>query len=98
MDRSIIALVFVVLMAAITILAVILGFEFNWPDYVHVDYGFPIVWCTHTLNTIHGPVDIWRVDLALLMADLAFWLCIMIIGLFIILHVKRQPGGSISPI
>jgi len=23
-----------------------------------------IGWCTHALNTIHGPVDIWSVDLA----------------------------------
>lgn len=89
MSRNIFAMIFAVLMAAVTVLAVTWGFEFNWPDYVHVDYGLPLVWCTHTLNTIHGPVDIWRVDLTLLAADLAFWLCIMIMGLFIILLVKR---------
>ncbi|MEM3591086.1 MAG: hypothetical protein QW702_03180 [Candidatus Bathyarchaeia archaeon] len=89
MSRNIFAMIFAVLMAAVTVLAVTWGFEFNWPDYVHVDYGFPLVWCTHTLNTIHGPVDVWRVDLAPLTADLAFWLSIMIMGLFIILLVKR---------
>lgn len=89
MSRNTFAMIFAVLMAAVTVLAVTWGFEFNWPDYVHVDYGFPLVWCTHTLNTIHGPVDVWRVDLALLAADLAFWLCIMIMGLFIIFLAKR---------
>ncbi|MEM3745151.1 MAG: hypothetical protein QW341_05585 [Candidatus Bathyarchaeia archaeon] len=88
MSRNIFAMIFAALMAAVTVLAVTWGFEFNWPDYVHVDYGFPLVWCTHTLNTIHGPVDVWRVDLALLAVDLAFWLCIMIMGLFVILHIK----------
>ncbi len=54
------------------ILAVTWGFMFDWPDYVHVNYGVPLVWATHTLNTIAGPVDKWNVDLLALIIDLLF--------------------------
>ncbi|MEM2341713.1 MAG: hypothetical protein QXX94_03540 [Candidatus Bathyarchaeia archaeon] len=89
MSRNIIAIIFTLLMSLITILAVTFGSEFNWPDFVHIDYGFPLVWGTHTLNTFYGPVDIWRINPVLLVIDLIIWFCILIIGLLIILYVKR---------
>jgi len=45
---------------------------------IHIDYGFPLVWATHTLSTIAGPADIWKVDITALIIDLAFWLGIML--------------------
>lgn len=81
-------MLFIVLWAFILILALALGSEHIWPDYVHVDYGYPLVWGVHVLNTIHGPVDVWKVDIAALSIDLAVWLSIMIVGLFLMLHVK----------
>ena len=54
------------------------GTLLNWPDFVHVVYGFPITFATHTLNTIIGPVDKWYVDIVALTIDLSFWLAGMI--------------------
>jgi hypothetical protein len=95
MSRNTLAVFFSILCAFILILATSWSVEYIWPDYVHVDYGYPLVWGVHVLNTIHGPVDMWRINLSALYIDLAVWLSIMIIGLFLILHFKRQ-GKSIS--
>ncbi len=54
------------------------GTLLNWPDFVHVIYGFPLTFATHTLNTIAGPVDKWSVDIVAFAADMAFWLSGMI--------------------
>lgn len=72
--------IFIILWSAATVLAVTLGITYNWPDYVHVNYGFPLVWGTHTLNTIHGPVDIWQVDVVALMVDLVLFLGTLLAG------------------
>ncbi len=51
------------------------GFRYDWPDYVHVDYGLPLKWGTLTLSTIIGPpARPWEVDLVGLQIDLVFWL------------------------
>ena len=71
------------------------GASFNWPDYVHVNYGFPLAFVTHTLNTIAGPVDKWTVDLGSLATDLAFWstctAVIMVVGFY--LGSRSNPQG-----
>ena len=56
------------------IIAIAGGFTYNWPDFVHTNYGFPLVWGTHTLDTIVGPVDIWHVDIWALVIDMVLWL------------------------
>lgn len=89
-SRNIIAVFFSILWAFIMILAITWGAEYIWPDYVHVDYGYPFVWGVHTLNTIQGPVDTWRIDIGALYIDLAIWLAAMIIILFLILYVKKR--------
>ncbi|MEM2987948.1 MAG: hypothetical protein QXK26_02760 [Candidatus Bathyarchaeia archaeon] len=89
MQRNLIAIIYVILWSFITTIAITLGIEHIWPDYVHVDYGYPITWGVHTLNTFHGPVDIWRVNVTALCIDLAVWLTALVIGLFIILYAKR---------
>lgn len=90
MSRNFLALLFIVLWSFITILVLTWGVEVVWPDYVHVDYGYPLVWGTHVLNTIMGPVDKWIVDLKALVIDLALWLGIMVTVLTIILHFKKH--------
>ncbi len=55
------------------------GIFLNWPDYVHINYGFPLTFATHTLDTIAGPVDKWNVDLVALAADLSFWFLGMVV-------------------
>lgn len=86
MNRITAATIFVILISFVMVLAITWGVEYNWPDYVHVNYGFPLVWGIHTLNTIHGPVDIWHVNLMFLAADLAIWLLVLIVGLILILY------------
>lgn len=65
------ALLLVWIVAAVV--AITYGTILAWPDFVHVDYGFPLIYATHVLNTIAGPVDKWTVDLSSLVLDLIFW-------------------------
>ena len=85
-----IILSFLVVWVVLTILAVTWGTRFDWPDYVHIDYGLPFVWATQTLSTIIGPVDLWNVDITALMMDLAFWLGIMVIAVIVLLFFFNQ--------
>ena len=78
---------FMAIWTALTILALTWQFMFDWPDYVHVNYGVPLVWATHTLNTIVGPVDVWKVDLSSLIVDLLFWLGLMVTAVTVMLNV-----------
>jgi len=77
MRKTPIVLFFIIVWIAVTSLALLFGFTYNWPDYVHVDYGIPLTWATNTLNTFTGPVDQWTVNTLNLLADLVFWLSIM---------------------
>jgi len=80
---------FIMLWSVIMALALTFGITYDWPDYVHVNYGFPMVWGTHTLNTIHGPVDVWSVDVLSLLFDLAFWLGSLLAGVAAVLHFLK---------
>ncbi len=73
-----------------TILALAWGTTLNWPDFVHVNYGFPLVWGTHTLDTIAGPADIWDVNISALWVDLLLWLGSMLAAVAAILHVSNK--------
>lgn len=88
MSRSILAVIFAAIWSLITILSLTWGFEFNWPDYVHTNYGLPLIWGTHTTNTIHGPVDVWKINIVYLVIDLAIWLSMLVLALPVILYVK----------
>jgi hypothetical protein len=80
------ALSFMAVWVALTVFAVTWGSEFDWPDYLHVDYGFPLVWATHILSTIVGPVDIWKINPQALIIDLVLWLGSMVIAIAAILY------------
>ena len=81
-----IILVFLVFWTILTILAVTWGNRLNWPDNVHVDYGFPFVWSTNTLSIITGAVNIWTVDITVLIMNLGLWLGIMVIIEVVLLY------------
>jgi hypothetical protein len=81
-----IILTFLVIWTILTILAVTWGTRFDWPDNVHVDYGFPLVWSTQTLITIVGPVNLWIVDFTALILNLTFWLGIMLVNVSVMLY------------
>ncbi len=87
---------FLVIWAVLAILAVTWGIMYDWPDFVHVDYGFPFVWATHTLNTIAGPADLWRVNLKALLMDLALWLGIMVVAVALILWIFSRKAKARS--
>ena len=77
-------------MSIITVAAVTMGFRYNWPDYVHDRHGFPLTWGTHTLNTIHGPVDIWTVNTLNLTIDLLIWLGLMVLSQLLVNRGKVE--------
>ncbi len=77
--KTIFTLALIVAFCIITIIAITFGNQIDWPDNVHVDYGFPFVWATQTLSTITGAVNIWAVDVTALTMNLALWLGIMVI-------------------
>lgn len=81
-----IILVFLVFWTILTILAVTWGNRLDWPDNVHVDYGFPFVWSTNTLSIITGAVNIWIVDIPVLIMNLGLWLGIMVIIEIVLLY------------
>ena len=58
----------------ISILGILWANRFDWPDNVHVDYGFPFIWFTNTLSTIAGATNLWTVDTTALIMNLTFWL------------------------
>ena len=59
--------------AIASVVAMTYGTLFNWPDFVHTDFGVPLTFATHTSDTIAGPVDKWDVNIGALTADLLFW-------------------------
>jgi hypothetical protein len=87
MKKRILILVAVnVFWVILTILAVAWGTRFDWPDNVHIDYGFPFVWSTNTLSTIAGAVNIWVVDITALTLNMGLWMGIMVIAESVLLY------------
>ena len=68
---------FIVVWVAVTLVALLSGIRYDWPDNVHVDYGVPLTWATNTLSTFVGPANAWGVNLGSLFVDLVFWLGVM---------------------
>jgi len=79
------------ILSALAMAATCWGFGYNWPDNVHVDYGLPLVWGVHTLNTIAGPVDLWSVNIGALALDLIVWLAIILCA-SALLELTRRSG------
>ncbi len=89
MRKILIVLVFMIIWAALTAFVLLAGITYNLPDFVHVDYGFPLSWATHTLSTIAGPADQWSVSLSNLLIDQLFWFAIMIVVVSGLLYKLR---------
>lgn len=91
--RTVHVLLVMILWVTVGVLAVTWGFRFDWPDYVHVDYGLPFVWATHALVTIAGPVDKWNVDVTALIMDLALWLGSLVIVTAVLLYLRDRKSS-----
>lgn len=82
-----------IVVAAVALIALVWGTRYDWPDNVHVRYGIPLTWGTHTLVTIAGPANIWRVTPINLILDLVFWLA-LITASYYIFRKQGALGGS----
>jgi len=82
------------LTTAMVLAGLLMAFHYDWPDYVHTDYGVPLLWAVHTESAITGPVDIWRVNTTNLVANIAIWtvLSLALVTLIDILSRKRAAG------
>ena len=82
-----------VLTAVMVVAGLLVRFHYDWPDYVHTDYGFPLVWATTTTSTIAGPAEIWQLNLANMAVDVAFWaiLSVIVATMIDVLKRRRQP-------
>ena len=97
MKKKFLIIIFLLLVwASLTILAVSWGIRYDWPDNVHIDYGLPLVWATHTTSTIIGPVNIWTVNIPSLITDLSLWIGTMIIATAIIFYVRQTAKNKNS--
>ena len=77
MDRT---KIFQIAIAVIMVITMLYGRHVSYPDNVHDLYGLPLVWGTHQLVTIVGPVDSWMVSITNLAIDLVFWVGIILIA------------------
>lgn len=69
--------------------------EFNWPDYYHIEYGFPAAWVVRTLNTIAGPTDKLAFQPLQFILDLMFW---TLVAFLILPAINRVRGSSHKPV
>ena len=73
-----------IIIAVIGLAATAYGTRVNFPDAVHIKYGLPFEWGVHTIVTIAGPANDWRVNINSLLLDFALWFILIIsAGLFI---------------
>jgi len=90
MRKTLVVSLFAAVWIVATILALLWGFTYNWPDNVHVDYGVPLSWATNTVSTQAGPANLWTVNIFNLLVDLVFWLGIMTMAVATLLY-KLKP-------
>lgn len=73
---------------------VLVSFHYDWPDFVHTEYGFPFVWAAHTTITITGPANIWSVNLPYLGLNIAIWQSTAFLIFYAFLRLSKQRAQS----
>jgi hypothetical protein len=71
--------------------------RYDWPDFVHMDYGLPLKWATHTPVTIAGPANTWTVDIQSLLIDIAIWQTALVLGTFFIELKSIRARRDLNP-
>jgi hypothetical protein len=95
--------IFLALWSTLAIFGITWGTTYNWPDFVHTDYGIPFKWGTHMTSTIIGPIDKWNANLATLTMDIVFWTLVAVTGISLIelidnrSHVKIRLPSETEP-
>ena len=90
MWRNLVILLFMGLWIAVTAAGLLWGFRYDWPDFVHVDFGVPLTWATNTLSTFAGPADLWSVNIQNLLINLVFWMAIMVAAVALMLYKLKN--------
>jgi len=90
MRKKLVILCFMVVWVVLTAAGLLWGFHYDWPDFVHVDYGLPLTWATNTLSTFAGPANLWDVNISNLLLDLIFWLAIMIAAVAVMHYILKD--------
>jgi hypothetical protein len=90
MRKLLFILAFTTIWLVVTAIGLLWGFNYNWPDFVHVDYGIPLNWATNTLSTIAGPANLWSVNISNLLIDFVFWLGLMTVVLAFLLYKIKE--------
>jgi len=77
----------------------IVPFHYDWPDFVHTDYGFPVVWATHTTITFAGPVNSWSVNVLNLIVNITVWMSVSFFGFhaFALIARRLRSDSKLSP-
>ena len=79
------------LLATTMILAgLLMAFHYDWPDFVHTNYGVPLPWAVHTESTIAGPASIWSVDVTNMIANIVIWAVLSLVMVTVIDALKRK--------
>ncbi|MCW4012971.1 MAG: hypothetical protein NWF07_08260 [Candidatus Bathyarchaeota archaeon] len=68
-----------IVVSILMLVALLYGRPVNYPDNVNNQHGFPLVWGTHQLVTIAGPVDYWMVSLTSLAVDIILWIALIFV-------------------
>lgn len=74
--------------------AIAWGTLLNWPDFVHINYGFPVTFATHTTSTFVGAVDEWSLDIGALAGDILFWIAGTIVIFIGFIYLARREAKS----
>jgi hypothetical protein len=77
------------LFLALALLSNLRAEHFPWPDFDHWRYGLPLLWLTHQVSSIAGPVDRWFLDMVSLTIDMLLW-ALTALGLTYLLE-RRSP-------
>jgi len=90
MRKNLLVLCFMVVWAFLMTAALLWGSYYDWPDFVHVNYGLPLTWATNTQSTIAGPANLWDVNVSNLLVDLIFWLSIAVAAVALMLYKLKD--------
>lgn len=60
-------------MMTVTLLSLLRGEHFPWPDFDHWKYGFLLFWLIHQTSSFIGAEDKWFIELPNFFVNFVFW-------------------------
>lgn len=80
-----------------TLLSAVKSVDYDWPDYHHAEYGFPLPWLTRVLSTIRGATDYLVFETIGFTVDFIFWFLLTVGILFSLIVFRRVVKSILSP-